>query len=210
MTLDNEPAFIEAGTMWPIVNVTAGTANTTGGSQISYSNLTVRLKVTPRISANDYVHLNVNPRVVRLGDTVSSTVGGVVNLVDSFNTRDIQTSVMIPSGNTLVMGGLIQDELRTANVKVPVLGDIPGLGLLFRQDSKNRSKANLIIFITPTIVKDEDFQPTKSVFMQTPVPAKDYIQGDWSAWDSGKPKDWKKNKKEDVIPDSSFALPPKE
>jgi type II secretory pathway component GspD/PulD (secretin) len=207
VTLDNEPSFIEAGTMWPIVNVTAGTANTTGGSTISYSNLTVRLTVTPRISANDFVHLKVNPRVVRLGDPVVSKVGGLDNVVDSFNTRDIETSVMIPSGNTLVMGGLIQDEIHNGNIKVPILGDLPGIGLLFRQDSKNRTKANLIVFITPTIVQDNDFQPTKSAFMKTPVPSKDYIENDWSAWDSGKPKDWSKKSKENqpMIPDSSFG-----
>lgn len=207
VTLDNEPSVIEAGTMWPIVNVTAGTANTTGGSTISYSNLTVRLTVTPRISANDYVHLKVNPRVVRLGDPVPSKVGGLDNVVDSFSTRDIETSVMIPSGNTLVMGGLIQDEIHSGNIKVPVLGDIPGLGLLFRQDTKSRTKANLIVFITPTIVQDGDFQPTQSSFMKTPVPAKDYLQGDWSAWDSGKPKDWSKKPKDKdtLIPQSSFG-----
>jgi type II secretory pathway component GspD/PulD (secretin) len=99
---------------------------------------------------------------------------------------------MIPSGNTLVMGGLIQDNVHQQNTKVPVLGDIPGLGLLFRSDTKSRTKSNLIIFLTPTIVEDEDFQPTKSNFLKTKVPIKDSIEDDWSAWDSGKPKEWGK------------------
>jgi type II secretory pathway component HofQ len=192
VTLDNETSLIEVGTQYPIVNTTAGTANTTGGSQVTYSNLTVRLSVTPRISANNYVKLSVSPRIIRLGDQVASIVGGVANNVPSFETREITTSVMIPSGNTLVMGGLIQDNVHQQNTKVPVLGDIPGLGLLFRSDTKSRTKSNLIIFLTPTIVEDEDFQPTKSNFLKTKVPIKDSIEDDWSAWDSGKPKEWGK------------------
>jgi len=193
VTLDNETSSIEVGTQYPIVNTTAGTANTTGGSSISYSNLTVLLKVTPRISANNYVRLQVSPRVIRLGSKVTSVVGGLPNSVDSFNTREILTSVLIPSGNTLVMGGLIEDSITSGNVKVPILGDIPFLGILFRQDSKSRTKSNMIVFLTPTIVEDEDFQPTKSTFLKTAVPVNDTVEeGDWSAWDSGKPKDWSK------------------
>jgi type II secretory pathway component GspD/PulD (secretin) len=195
VTLDNETASIEVGYLYPVVNTTAGTANTTGGSSISYSNLTVSLKVTPRISANNYVKLQVTPRVVRLGDKVVSVVGGVPNTVDSFQTREIITSVLIPSGNTLVMGGLIQDEIHNGNTKVPLLGDLPLLGLLFRSDTKNRTKSNMLVFLTPTIVEDEDFQPTKSNFLKTKVPVKDTVEdGDWSAWNSGKPKDWSQRK----------------
>ncbi len=195
VTLDNETASIEVGTLFPIVNVTAGTANTTGGSQITYSNLTVSLRVTPRISANNYVRLQVSPRVVRLGSKVTSVVGGVANSVDSFNTREILTSVLIPSGNTLVMGGLIEDNIQQSNIKVPLLGDIPVLGYLFRSDSKTRTKSNMTVFLTPTIVEDEDFQPTKSTFLKTTVPVSDTVEkGDWSAWDSGKPKEWSKPK----------------
>jgi type II secretory pathway component GspD/PulD (secretin) len=192
VTLDNELAVIEVGTMFPIVNTTAGTANTTGGSSISYSNLTVRLEVTPRISANDFVNLKVAPRIVRLGDLVKSTVGGAVNEVNEFFTRKLDTAVLIPSGNTLVMGGLIEDNVHTENIKVPVLGDIPGLGFMFRHDSKNRIKSNLIVFLTPTIVQDEDYQPTKTDYLKSPVPTSDSIEPDWSAWDSGKPDDWSK------------------
>ena len=101
---------------------------------------------------------------------------------------------MIPSGNTLVMGGLIEDNIHKENSKVPVLGDIPGLGYLFRHDLKNRTKSNLIVFITPTIVQDADFQRNKSDFLKTPVPLKDSLEADWSAWDSGAAKDWSKKK----------------
>ena len=207
VTLDNETSVIEVGTQYPIVNTTAGTANTTGGSSISYSNLTVRLTVTPRISANNYVKLNVRPSVIRLGDLVTSIVGGVPNTVPSFETREINTSVMIPSGNTLVMGGLIQDNVHEQDTKVPLLGDIPGLGYLFRSESKSRTKSNMTIFLTPTIVEDEDFQPTKSNFLKTKVPVKDSIEDDWSAWDSGKPKDWSKKAAPEAAFDESVAQP---
>jgi type II secretory pathway component GspD/PulD (secretin) len=190
VTLDNEKAVVEVGELYPIVNVSAGTANTTGGSQITYSNLTVRLEVTPRISANNFVNLTVLPSICKLGKTYTTTVAGTANTVPSFLTRNMMTHVMIPSGNTLVMGGLIQDQINESNTKVPLLGDIPVLGYLFRQDAKNRTKTDLILFITPTIVQDEDYQPAKTDFLKTSAPKKDSLEGDWSAWDSGKPKDW--------------------
>src|SRR5262249_47286803 len=96
--------------------------------------------------------------------------------------------VMVPSGHTLVLGGLVQDDNRSASTKVPVLGDIPGLGRAFRSDSKSRQKNNLLVFVTPTIVQDSDFQPTQSHFLQTPLQTTE--EKDWNAWDSGKPVDW--------------------
>jgi general secretion pathway protein D len=191
VTLDNEPAKIEVTRASPIINVTAGTANTTGGSQIQYTNLGVILNVVPRISANNYVNLKVVPEVSRVFDTVSKSLGAQGTFeADEYDIRKMETRVMIPSGNTLVLGGLIQDDVRTGNTKVPVLGDIPVLGYLFRSDTKSRQKSNLLVFLTPTIVEDEDFQPTPTKFLKTPVPTKDELEGDWSAWDSGKPKDW--------------------
>jgi general secretion pathway protein D len=204
VTLDNEPAKIEVTRETPVINVTAGTANTTGGSSITYSNLGVILNVTPRISANDYVNLKVVPEVSRYADTVSKTIGGQIFQADEYDVRRVETRVMIPSGNTLVMGGMISDSINKGNTKVPLLGDIPVLGYLFRSDTKSRLRQNLLIFITPTIVQDQDFQPTKSNFMNQRVPTSDQVEGEWSAWDSGKPKDWSKPK-----PDfyDSFAQP---
>jgi type II secretory pathway component GspD/PulD (secretin) len=196
VTLDNEPARIEVTRASPIINVTAGTANTTGGSQITYTNLGVILKVTPRISANNYVNLHVVPEVSRIFDTVTKSLGvsGIFQ-ADEYDIRRMETRVMIPSGNTLVLGGLVSDDVRTSNTKVPVLGDIPFMGLAFRADAKKRAKNNLIVFVTPTIVQEEDYQPTKSDFLKTPTPAQDAVDGDWSAWDSGKPADWSKSAK---------------
>jgi type II secretory pathway component GspD/PulD (secretin) len=193
VTLDNESARIEVTRASPIINVTPGTVQVSGGSQITYTNLGIILSVTPRISANNYVNLKVIPEVSRIFDTVTRSVGAIgVFQADEYDIRKMETRVMIPSGNTLVLGGLVQDDVRTGNTKVPILGDIPLLGGLFRSDTKSRQKSNLIIFITPTIVEDSDFQPTKSDFLKIPAPASDNVDSDWSAWDSGKPLDWSK------------------
>ena len=125
-------------------------------------------------------------------DTVTKIVADTENEADVYDIRRIETRVLIPSGNTLVLGGLLRDITRENNIKVPILGDIPGLGLLFRQDSKQRDKVNLITFITPTIVEDADFQPTPSDYLKTKFEEPD--NSEWSAWDSGKPKDWSKRK----------------
>jgi type II secretory pathway component GspD/PulD (secretin) len=200
VTLDNETAQIEAGTLYPILNVTAGTANSTGGSQVNYSNLTVRLDVTPRISANNLINLKVQPHVMRLESVQTVVAGSSEGEASTFDvpifaTRHIDTRVMIPSGNTLVMGGLISDSVSEANVKVPLLGDIPFVGRLFRQDRKSREQGNLIVFITPTIVQDQDFQPTTTDYLKTPVPTSNTVDKDWTWWDSGKPAngDWSKS-----------------
>jgi len=188
VTLDNQKATIDVGLMYPIVNVQASTVQTSGGSSISYSNLTVSLDVTPRITANDFIEMRVQQSVLRLGPNFTSKVADQENEVPSFFTRKLETGVLIPSGNTLVMGGLISDELINGNTKVPLLGDLPVLGLAFRKDSKERNKQNLIIFITPTIVQDEDFQPTKSTYLKST--GKEEAKEEWSWWDSGKPYDW--------------------
>lgn len=191
VTLDNETATISVTRASPIINVTPGTANTTGGSQITYTNLGVILNVTPHISANNMINLKVVPEVSRIFDRQSTIVGDGVYQADRYDIRKIETRVMIPSGNTLVLGGLIQDDQRNGGTKVPLLGDIPGLGRAFRSDSKSREKSNLLIFITPTIVQEEDFQPTKTDFLKTPV-ADAASDEPWSAYDSAKPLDWSK------------------
>jgi len=85
---------------------------------------------------------------------------------------------------------MVQDDVRNSTTKVPLLGDIPLLGHVFRSNTKDRQKSNLLIFITPTIVTDDDYQPTKTEYLKTPVPTADSLGDNWSAWDSGKPLDW--------------------
>ncbi len=186
VTVDNETADLSVTRAQPIFKNTAGTQGSPGGSEVTYTNLGVLLKVTPRISANNSVNLHVVPEVSSVFATARKIVAGTVNEADIYDIRRIDTQVMIPSGNTLVLGGLVSDKVNKDYIKVPILGDIPYLGLLFRQDHKKREQSNLIIFITPTIVQDEDFQPAKSDFLKTPAPPESNGP-DWSAWDSGVP-----------------------
>ncbi len=194
VTLDNETASISVTRASPIFKNTAGTQGSPGGSEVTYTNLGVILSVTPRIAANNQVNLRVVPEVSRVFETVSKKVNDLLSQADTYDIRKIETHVMIPSGNTLVLGGLVQDDIRQNNTKVPLLGDIPGLGRAFRTDSKSRQKSNLIIFITPTIIEETDFQPTETKFLKSAPPLKDGVEEDWSSWDSGKPKEWKKAK----------------
>ncbi|MFO1477093.1 MAG: hypothetical protein U1F98_10635 [Verrucomicrobiota bacterium] len=197
VTLDNETATLSVTRASPIINVTAGTANTTGGSQITYTNLGVILTVTPRVSADNFVNLKVVPEVSRIFDTVtrvvgsSGTGGNQIFQADEYDIRRIETRVMVPSGNTLVLGGLVLDDIRKSETKVPVLGDLPLIGRAFRSSDKSRQKNNLLIFVTPTIVEQSDFQETaRTEFLKSRAVKE--IEGEWSAWDSGKPYDWSK------------------
>ena len=205
VTLDNETATISVTRASPIFKNTAGTQGSPGGSEVTYTNLGVILNVTPRITANNYVNLRVVPEVSRIFNTVSKVVNDMESQADQYDIRKIETQVLIPSGNTLVLGGLVQDDVRNDNTKVPILGDIPLLGRAFRSDTKSRQKSNLIIFITPTIIQDSDFQPTKTEFLKSKVPVKDSIEADWSAMDSGKPKKWRKTDEEIANDETKFA-----
>ncbi len=191
VTLDNETADLSVTRANPIFKNTAGTQGSPGGSEVTYTNLGVILNVTPRISANNYVNLLVIPEVSRVSGTATKVVADTLNEADIYDVRKVTTRVMVPSGNTLVMGGLVSDGTTKEYTKVPVLGDIPWVGLLFRQDKKTREQSNLIIFITPTIVEDGDFHVANSDFLKT---SPDTIQADknWTPWDTGTPKDWSK------------------
>jgi type II secretory pathway component GspD/PulD (secretin) len=168
VTLDNETATISVTRDFPIINVTASTAGvSSGSSQITYSNIGTILQVTPRITANDYIWLKVVPDVSSYFATLTKIVAGTTYSADEFDSRHIETQVLIPNAHTLVMGGLVQDNPNASYTKVPILGDIPILGLAFRSEKKSMEKDNLLIFITPTIVRDADFKPATSDFLNS-------------------------------------------
>jgi type II secretory pathway component GspD/PulD (secretin) len=197
VTLDNEQATISVTRAFPIFATTAGTQGSPGGSSVTYSNVGIILQVTPHISANDYIWMKVLPQVTSYFDTVTKTIAGQINQADEFDSRVIDTQVLIPNANTLVMGGMVKDNPTAAYTKVPFLGDIPILGLAFRSETKTMDKQNLLIFITPTIVKDSDFQPTATDFMNSrPIKEKEPLDPN-SAWESGKPRDWSNPKDTD-------------
>jgi type II secretory pathway component GspD/PulD (secretin) len=197
VTLDNETAHIEVTRAVPIFATTAGTQGSPGGSQVTYTNLGTILDVTPRISANDYIWLTVQPEVSSVFDTVTKIVAGVENQADEYDVRKVTTQVLIPNANTLVMGGFIKDNTKNIYTKVPVLGDIPVLGYAFRSENKGLDKDNLLIFLTPTIVKDTDYQPTSSQFLQSSPLAPKPPMNPISMWNSAKPRDWSNPKDTD-------------
>ncbi len=193
VTADNQTAILSVTRAFPIFEVTPGSANVAAAAQVKYTNLGTILKVTPRITANSNIALKVVPEVSNIDSKDRQIINGNVNEANVYAIRRMEADVVIPSGNTLVMGGLISDNSSKSYNKVPILGDLPGVGLAFRKDSKSRNKANLIIFVTPTIINDQDFQPTASTFLRTPVPPQNDVQE--SAWDSGKPYKWNRSKK---------------
>jgi general secretion pathway protein D len=197
VTLDNQTAHIEVVRTYPILNLTGGTANNSGSSSITYSNIGTILEVTPRISANDYIWLRVIPEVSsHFGDITVTVSGGNGNAstsfpVPEFDRRRIESQVMIPNGNTLVMGGLVQDSPNATYSKVPFLGDIPGLGWAFKSQANSMSKDNLVIFLTPTIVRDTDFQPTTTKFLQSKPTTMRSPMNPHKPWDGAEPEtDW--------------------
>ena len=200
VTLDNQTATIEVTRGYPVINMSGGTQNSAGSSSVTYSNVGTILEVTPRISANDYIWLKVDPGGFqpfwryhrhgggRRGNPSSSYA------VPEFDYRKIDSQVMIPNGNTLVMGGLVQDNPTASYSKVPVLGDIPGLGWAFRSESKATTKDNLIIFLTPTIIQGSDFQPASSAatdFLQSKPSVMKNRMNPTTVWDGAEPGgDW--------------------
>jgi len=196
VTLDNQMAIIEVTRGYPVINMSGGTQNSSGSSSVTYSNVGTILQVTPRISANDYIWLRVIPVVSsHFGDEIITVQGGNGNpstsyAVPIFDNRRIDSQVMIPDGDTLVMGGLVNDNPTASYTKVPLLGDIPGLGWAFRSESKTITKDNLIIFMTPSIIKNTDFQPPTSApaeFLQSRPTAMKHRMNPRSAWDGGEP-----------------------
>jgi general secretion pathway protein D len=192
VTLDNQTATLSVTKAFPIFQVTPGSANSPAGATVTYTNLGAILNVTPRIAADNNISLKVVPEVSNIDSVDRQVLNNSVNTANIYAIRRIETSVMIPSGNTLVMGGLVNDTKSKSYVKVPILGDIPFVGLAFRKESKSRNKQNLLIFITPTIVDESDFHASASgrLFMQSrPVESAEPKE---TAWDSGKPYDWTK------------------
>lgn len=192
VTLDNQTATLSVTKAVPIFQITPGSANSPAGATITYTNLGVILNVTPRIAADNNISLRVIPEVSNIDSIDEQFINGEVNTANIYAIRRIDTSVMIPSSHTLVMGGLVNDSKTKSWTKVPILGDIPFAGMAFRRESKSRNKQNLLIFITPTIVDDGDFHSSTGgrVFLQSrstesPEPKE-------TAWDSAKPHDWTK------------------
>ncbi|HMJ89966.1 MAG TPA: secretin N-terminal domain-containing protein [Candidatus Acidoferrum sp.] len=201
VTMDNQQALLSVTRAFPIFKITPGSANSPAGSEIQYTNLGTILTVTPHIAANSNISLRVIPEVSDIAAVDRQILNGFENTANIYAIRKMETHVMIPSGNTLVLGGLISDRTANFQNKVPILGDTPGLGYLFRKTTKSRDKSNLIVFITPSIVQDYDFQVASTDFLQSKQANRPDTKD--SFWDSAKPYDWTKPKKEAAKADST-------
>jgi len=154
VTSDNQQATIKIVRNQPVpqLNFNEQTAQAVfGGFQDKTFGNT--LVVTPSINKDDFVTLNVKPEISnKVADSVFTFSGATVSS-PVIDTRDIESTVLIKSGDTLAIGGLMQDEVTKTHNKVPVLGDIPGIGYAFQEHLNVRTKRNLLIFVTPTIIK---------------------------------------------------------
>jgi Flp pilus assembly secretin CpaC len=159
----------------------------------------VKLIVTPRIAGPTNVLLDLRPEISQKDALVASqSLNGQVSTAPIFDRRAIVTEAAVPSGYTLVLGGLDNDVVTKTYTKVPFLGDLPGIGYAFRSDAKSDSKDRILIFVTPTIIQDSDFQPGQTTFLAQKGAAPSNIKE--PIWDTGEPYDWTKPKS-DVKPD---------
>lgn len=148
----------------------------------------IKLLVTPRVVNDTSVLLDLQPEISTVeGLPERKVLGGRINESPIFSRRLVTTRAIVPSASTLVLGGLSSDESAKNFVKVPILGDIPLLGRLFRKDEKIRNKRNMLIFVTPTIIQDEDLQqnPDSKAILRSKK--EDKLPDDLGRWDSAKP-----------------------
>ncbi|WP_373318430.1 type II secretion system secretin GspD [Alteromonas salexigens] len=146
-TMDNEEAFFIVGQEVPIITgTTTGDNNSNPFTTVERQEVGVKLKVTPQINEGDAVQLLIEQEV--------SSVSGATSVDISINKREIKTTVIVDDGGTIVLGGLIDEDVQESVSKVPLLGDIPILGHLFKTTSTSKRKRNLMVFLKPTIVRD--------------------------------------------------------
>jgi len=129
-----------------------GTLATAGvTSSIQYEDVAIELTVTPRINPDGYVRMDIQQKVNDLGANVN--IGGTV--VPTINKREAKSSLAVEDRSTIVLGGMIQQTKTVATTKTPFLGDIPFFGQLFKSQTNNRQRTELIIFIRPTVMRTD-------------------------------------------------------
>ncbi|SFV20912.1 general secretion pathway protein D [Pseudidiomarina donghaiensis] len=147
MTLDNEEAQFLVGQSVPtITGSTTGSNNDNPFQTVQREDVGIKLKVTPQINEGDGVQLVIEQEV--------SSISGATSVDITINKRELKTVVMADDGETIVLGGLIDEDVQESVSKVPILGDIPFLGHLFKSTSTSRQKRNLMVFLRPRIVRD--------------------------------------------------------
>ncbi|HWJ07716.1 MAG TPA: type IV pilus secretin PilQ [Steroidobacteraceae bacterium] len=146
ITANGKEAVIEQGTEIPYQEAASSGATTT-----QFKKAVLSLKVTPQITPDDRIILDLTVSKDSIGQVLPSATGGNVPSID---TREITTQVLVNDGQTVVLGGILETEKRDTVSKVPFLGDVPGLGYLFRSKSRTDNKDELLIFVTPKILRE--------------------------------------------------------
>ncbi len=146
ITANQAEAFIQQGVEIPFEESTSS-----GASSVEFKEAVLELRVTPLITPDDRVQMSVSVKQDTVGDIFPTAQGGQVPSID---TRELSTRVLVENGQTVVLGGIFQDDRNFDTTKVPFLGNIPILGNLFRRRVTSDEKRELLIFITPTILDE--------------------------------------------------------
>lgn len=152
ITMDNQQSSIIVGENIPIItgqSTASGAGTSDPFTTIERQDVGVKLIVTPSISEGNLVRLEIEQEI---SGVTGSTAGADIITTK----RQIKTNVLADNGETIVLGGLIKDDVRTSESKVPLLGDIPWLGRLFKSSSTVNTKQNLLVFLKPTILRDKE------------------------------------------------------
>jgi len=150
LTSDNKEAEIIVGQNVPFQGsstISSGLSTTS----VERKDVGITLKIKPQISEGDYIRLDLSQEISAIGATVTVGNGSTDRITTK---RSAKTNIVVKDGETVVIGGLIQDQDEDVVSKIPFLGDIPGLGWLFKTKTKTKTKTNLMILLTPRIVKD--------------------------------------------------------
>ena len=142
VTANGTEASIESG-----VEVPYQQSSSSGAATVAFKKATLSLRVTPQITPDDNVNMNLNVN--------QDTVGDIFDGVPSINTKQVTTQVLVENGGTVVIGGVYTQDGTKSTSKVPLFGDIPVLGWLFKNENKTDNKRELLIFITPKILSDK-------------------------------------------------------
>lgn len=152
MTTNKQPAYIEQGTEIPYFE-----SSESGETRVEFKKAVLSLNVTPQILPDDRLILDLSVTQDRPGSIVKTGTGEAI----AINTQKMGTQVLVNNGQTVVLGGIYQYSLNDSKDSVPLLGDIPFLGGLFRRTYQNIAKSELLIFVTPTIVPESDFSEVR-------------------------------------------------
>lgn len=167
---NNQNALVKTAENRPTQNVSQGNTTTQSGFS-GFQDAGIELNISPSISSNNYLRLNIDlsvSRYLNAFDPTSASPGPKT-------TRQIKTQVTMPSGSTMVLGGVIEDKESDTRAGIPLLKDIPILGVLFRSSSSQKTKTNLYFFLTPHILDEDDFQDLADVSFRKKLEAAEYI-----------------------------------